>query len=363
MKKVLVFVSLSLFFYIASVNTVLAVGYLSGVWHLDEGNGNIAYDSSGHENHGQINGASWTSGIVGTALHFTGGTTYDTLMVPDSDSLDLTDTLRLEAWFKPDITIDTSEDYYYALILKWHGIGDQWRTGYGLNISGGKLYLILGWGSGEGNWYTYCASRDNWQAGEWYHIKATYDKNLPSENIKIYINGSLDATYDETKKIATNTLPLYINQDPFESWNSHVRSFPGVIDEVIVGSLPNNGGEEEETCDLAPVLNELEEINIKLDALPPERGTNGASTHIPQDVDDVIEDEAINNKLDGLKTELDKATEERAALESKLDTLLIILGTGETIDTKDLAPGQGGVYFPGAKKMPSLDKPKQHGKP
>ena len=32
-----------------------------GLWHLDEGEGNIAYDSSDHQNHGTLNGPVWTN--------------------------------------------------------------------------------------------------------------------------------------------------------------------------------------------------------------------------------------------------------------------------------------------------------------
>ena len=43
---------------------------LSACWHFDEDCYAIAYDSSGNENDGAINGATWTAGVSGSALDF-----------------------------------------------------------------------------------------------------------------------------------------------------------------------------------------------------------------------------------------------------------------------------------------------------
>ena len=43
---------------------------------MDEGSGNIIYDSSGNGNNGTIYGATWTDGISGTALTFNGVDDY-----------------------------------------------------------------------------------------------------------------------------------------------------------------------------------------------------------------------------------------------------------------------------------------------
>ena len=72
---------------------------------------------------------------------------------------------------------------------------------------------------------------------------------------------------------------------------------------------------------------------------------------------------SLETKLDRVETELaaakeDRATkaseaaEERASLESKADAIEGKLDTGELIDNNDLTPGQGGVWFMGAKKQP-----------
>ena len=49
---------------------------LVGAWHFDEGQGNIAHDSSGNNNHGTIYGAKWVDGKFGKALEFDGVDDY-----------------------------------------------------------------------------------------------------------------------------------------------------------------------------------------------------------------------------------------------------------------------------------------------
>jgi len=70
-----------------------------GIWHFDEGNGSIAYDSSGNNNHGTVYGANWTTGVNSTALIFDGLDDYVNLGNPYS--LAINDDITVEAWMKP----------------------------------------------------------------------------------------------------------------------------------------------------------------------------------------------------------------------------------------------------------------------
>src|SRR5436190_8705662 len=80
-------------------NDVTVVG-LVGAYNFDEGSGTTVTDLSGNGNTGTINGASWTSqGKFGNALNFDGISNWVT--VNDSDTLDLTDGMTLEAWTYP----------------------------------------------------------------------------------------------------------------------------------------------------------------------------------------------------------------------------------------------------------------------
>ena len=73
---------------------------LVGYWSFDEGNGTVAYDSSGSGNNGTIQGASWTEGVLGSALYFDG--TDDYVEVAHDDRQDPGEELSLAAWVKLD---------------------------------------------------------------------------------------------------------------------------------------------------------------------------------------------------------------------------------------------------------------------
>jgi hypothetical protein len=76
---------------------------LVAYWKFDEGAGTAAADSSGNNNNGTLtNGPLWTQGRIGSALYFDGAD--DTVIVPDSNSLDLSNAFTLSAWVNPSQT-------------------------------------------------------------------------------------------------------------------------------------------------------------------------------------------------------------------------------------------------------------------
>ncbi|MEM2971281.1 MAG: LamG domain-containing protein [Candidatus Bathyarchaeia archaeon] len=215
---------------------------LIGYWKFDEGSGTTAYDSSGNNNTGTlVNGPAWVDGKIGKALSFDGIDDY--VEVPDSNSLDLITSLTLTMWLKPAINISSDNPWYYTLLIKWHGAGDQWRTGYAIQLKEAARIVFLR-GHGGGEWSQLFGAEHTWNAGEWYHIAVTYDTSLSSGNGKIYVNGVLDAQDNETRPLAINTLSLFINNDPYESsWHPLVKFFPGVIDDVRVYNRALSGDE------------------------------------------------------------------------------------------------------------------------
>jgi len=82
-----------------NIKTFITWSIIMGKWHFSEGIGTTAYDSSGLDNHGIIFGSNWVAGVNTTALSFDGIDDY--LRVYDSNSLDITLQLTLEAWIKP----------------------------------------------------------------------------------------------------------------------------------------------------------------------------------------------------------------------------------------------------------------------
>jgi hypothetical protein len=73
-------------------------GLVAG-YAFDAGAGTVAADSSGAGNDGEIRGATWARGRYGRALQFDG--VASVVMVPSSESLDLSRAMTLSAWVRP----------------------------------------------------------------------------------------------------------------------------------------------------------------------------------------------------------------------------------------------------------------------
>ena len=86
---------------------------LVAAYSFDEGAGTTAADKSGNGNNGTlVNGATWsTTSKFGAAASFDG--TNDRIDVADSNSLDLTSGMTLEAWVRP-----TANSSYRTVVLK-----------------------------------------------------------------------------------------------------------------------------------------------------------------------------------------------------------------------------------------------------
>jgi hypothetical protein len=106
-----------------------------GIWHLDEGRGYIAHDSTLNENHGVILGSSWIGGMNNTtALAFTGEPT-DYVVVPNSEGLRITEEITVEAWMKSiDASSGIIDKYNFdrkAADIAWiHIAGDIFAFGF-----------------------------------------------------------------------------------------------------------------------------------------------------------------------------------------------------------------------------------------
>ncbi len=69
---------------------------LLGHWKFDEGQGDVAVDSSGHSNDGELFGVQWAQGKFGTALRFDGQGAH--VAIPEIDGLDGSNEMTVEAW-------------------------------------------------------------------------------------------------------------------------------------------------------------------------------------------------------------------------------------------------------------------------
>jgi len=196
-------------------------------WPLDEGSGQYANDTSGHDNDGILgssggvdsNDPAWASGISGKALAFNG---KNFVTIPDDASLNPS-FISVEAWVNP-----ANYGYYRSFVTK--NYGSSWSSPYveyslWLQDNTAKPSFILTIGGGTG---TGATSVDPIPMNQWSYLVGTYDGN----STKIYVNGILKGTGASPipgAPIASRPYPLYIGPSSLSNHNYY-----GMIDEVSI---------------------------------------------------------------------------------------------------------------------------------
>jgi hypothetical protein len=192
-------------------------GQLSGLvaaYGFNEGSGSTVADASGNLLNGTITGATWTSaGRFGSALSFDG--VNDLVTVNDSNLLDLTTGMTLEAWVKPTslsgwttvILKETSGELVYSL----YGASDTARppssyvriAGTTTGAVGSALLPVNGWS----------------------HLAATYD----GATLRLYVNGLQVGSLAVPGSITVSTGALRFAGNSV--WGEY---FAGLIDEIRI---------------------------------------------------------------------------------------------------------------------------------
>jgi len=156
-----------------------------GLWHFDEGSGTTTNDASGNNNTGTLyGGALWTTGKHAKAIDFDGLNDY--VEVSDSDSLDITGNITLEAWIYPRSLIDRQ-----TIVCKYNHT--TLSSSYYLSLGGtlgtttylNKIYFAL---CTDGNQYYAMVSNTNITTNTWTHVAAT----MNGTSMILYINGVRD---------------------------------------------------------------------------------------------------------------------------------------------------------------------------
>jgi parallel beta-helix repeat protein len=180
---------------------------LISLWHMDEGNGGIIYDSTENNNDGIINGANWIEGRYGSALYFDG--IDDRVEIPDSESFLAQYEVTLEAWIKRD-------SYNNGTIFSKNG---PFYLGVKDNKATGSVY------AGD-YWNDLIFSTTTLVPGVWYHLALTYD----GEYVRLYIDGIEEASIPQTGDILMHSHGVYIG------WGEPGQDeyFKGIIDEVEI---------------------------------------------------------------------------------------------------------------------------------
>ncbi len=179
---------------------------LIGWWKFDEASGNIAYDSSGYNHHGNLfGGPVYVPGKINSALSFDG--TDDYVQLPNLGSFS---SFTIEGWLK------ATGDSLIGSIGYNTFVGSPGYYNRLLYSTGGKMLAQMGAGN---HWSTNIAPR-----GQWNHIVYVY--NSQTNIAKWYINGNPDSEFsgaipfNQPTKIGAYDLANFM--------------FNGLIDEVRI---------------------------------------------------------------------------------------------------------------------------------
>ena len=170
-------------------------------------------DCSRYRNNGTIVGAILKQGRYGPALRFDGVDDY--VNCGNDASLNPTDAITVETWFKLDIATE-GETSYIPIIRR----SSAYLLRRDDEASGGYLSFFIHDGT---SWEPRAVSGVQPTSGVWYHVVGTYDR----QHVKIYVNGKLEglsARIGAIQSSAENTIVGF--------WNNEY--FPGLIDEVRI---------------------------------------------------------------------------------------------------------------------------------
>jgi hypothetical protein len=191
---------------------------LVAAYGFEEGAGATLGDASGTGNAGTINGATWTTaGKYGSALSFNGTSNWVT--VADSNSLDLTTGMTIEAWLKP-----TALSGWTTAVLKERGSGATGGLAYSLYASDNTNRPPAGYINRNSTDYS-AAAASALPLNAWTHVATTYD----GTTMRIYVNGALAGSKAVGGAMTTSNSPLRIGGNSI--WGEY---FSGLIDEVRI---------------------------------------------------------------------------------------------------------------------------------
>ena len=179
---------------------------LVAVWLFDENQGLEAADASGNGHDGDIKGAKWVQGKIGTGLEFNGD--GNIVEIPHEADFDLTE-YTISAWIKTEPT-----GLWQTVIGKEPVAGNP--RNYGIFVAGNTKLLGVNYTT-AGAWKT-AFSKTVAADGKWHHVAATFDGKV----LRAYFDGVMEG---ETK---TEIPRLTTIRNPSES-------DVGAIREAIIG--------------------------------------------------------------------------------------------------------------------------------
>lgn len=199
-----------------TVSNTAGSGGLVAAFGFNEGTGATVSDTSGNNNHGNIFQATWfTAGKFGKALSFDGLNDY--VSVNDSNSLDLTNRMTLEAWVRP-----TASSGWRTVMLKENSseLAYAMYARESSNRPSGWIRTNPTTGSSKS-----VTGTTGLPLNTWTHLATTYD----GAALRLYVNGALVKTQSATGTMYTSSNPLKFGGNAV--WGEY---FAGQLDEIRV---------------------------------------------------------------------------------------------------------------------------------
>jgi hypothetical protein len=192
-----------------------ATGGLVAAYAFDEGTGTVVSDASGNSQNGTISGSAWaSSGKYGSALSFNG--TNNWVSIPDSDLLDLSTGLTVEAWVNPAAT-PTS---WKTIIMK-EAPGFYVYALYISPSSHPAIYIVI-----NGQEQGFEVASTTMPINMWSHLAGTFDGAM----LRLYVNGIQVGSQAVSATIPATTGVLRIGGNSI--WGKEY--FNGTIDDVRI---------------------------------------------------------------------------------------------------------------------------------
>ena len=217
------------------VRVLLSVSDPVGWWRFDDA-GTVAVDSSSNANNASVlSGATWTGGMVNGALQLNGSS--QRAVAADSNSLDVSNQITLSAWIKP-----SKQDTQYIIKKARYDA----TNGYELSLSSsGKVFVRFNQKTSDNALRVNSTTNYPSNGNTWMHVAATYD----GATIKLYINGELNASSNQTFTIGTNSVGLGLGAE-----DSGTAPFKGQLDDARVYDHALTAAEIKTLSDKPPVV-------------------------------------------------------------------------------------------------------------
>jgi len=184
---------------------------------------NGAWTDSKGSNHGtSAAGAAFTTSPKLGSHAGSYGASASRTVIPNHSSLQMTSGLTILMWIRPTASITNA----YTRFLE-----KSWSTSYNF-ASHSATNSLMAELRPEGAVAT--TGANVYTSGEWTQIGLTFDKTLPSEQVKLYVNGIVVGTGTKTTDLGTDTTDISLGSC---SNGTGCYQYDGLLDDVAVWNV------------------------------------------------------------------------------------------------------------------------------